>query len=649
VRTGDARRLTELIDPAPTGRVAPAPERGSPKPTADPDVIARAAGAQHDELAAQAHQRQAELRTITSDLEKIEAAVERYMATTFRQTGAAVGVAVTGAIIAGSSAGFLHASHAAWAVVAGCGVMVVLLGMVSTGRWALATAERNGARLASHLDYSSPGARQQVRSAKRPAWYGEIGLAQSTSHTRRFTSRMKSSHSRSSTAVKRSRRRPRVRVTADGHGLVSRAGTRLLADLAERCGLGADLSAALAPIVKAPRRHGPGEVLVDLAVTLAGGGEYVSDLKTLREQPGLFGEVASQPTAWRLLDAIDEALLADLQAARRAPRAKAWTAGLAPSALTLDFDATLVNLHAEKEKAEPTSNKGFGYHPLLAYLDQTGEALAAKLGPGSAGANTAADHVELLDAAVAQLPVSSKADDPERGAHVLVRADSAGATHGFVDAIVAKGFESSIGFDVTEAVRLAITGVPASAWVAPLTQDLEDRDGAGVAEITAYLDLPAWPEGTRATSGREEPHLGANFNLFDPDGWRHHVFITNSADPDVVYPEARHRCHAHVEDHTRDAKATGMSRFPGQRFAFNSAWLLVVLIAQDLLAWAQGLCSQDDLATCLPKRLRYCTLDVAGRLVRTARRTFLRLDAAWPWADQLAKAFERLGGLCFAT
>jgi hypothetical protein len=65
----------------------------------------------------------------------------------------------TGAIIAASSAGFVHASHAAWAVLAGCGAMVMLLGMVSTGRWALATAERNGARLATDLSPAPEGAR----------------------------------------------------------------------------------------------------------------------------------------------------------------------------------------------------------------------------------------------------------------------------------------------------------------------------------------------------------------------------------------------------------------------------------------------------------------------------------------------------------
>ncbi|MGH9106071.1 MAG: IS1380 family transposase, partial [Acidimicrobiales bacterium] len=110
------------------------------------------------------------------------------------------------------------------------------------------------------------------------------------------------------------------------------------------------------------------------------------------------------------------------------------------------------------------------------------------------------------------MPVPTKKDGPEGGMEVLVRAGSAGATHGFVNAIVARGFEFSIGFDITEAVRLAILDVPAGAWQLPMTLDMEDRDGAGVAEITAYPGLSTWPEGTRATCRREEPHVGAQFN-----------------------------------------------------------------------------------------------------------------------------------------
>lgn len=376
--------------------------------------------------------------------------------------------------------------------------------------------------------------------------------------------------------------------------MVSHAGARLLADMAERSGLAGDLSGAFASGSGRARRHAPGEVLVDLAVMLADGGECVSDLRVLRNQPGLFGDVASQPTAWRVLDAIDEAMLAKLQAARAASRAGVWAVGAAPAKITLDFDASLVNVHTDKEGAAPTYKRGFGYHPLLVFCDETSEALAGKLRPGGAGANTAADHVELLDAAVAGLPVVTRADDPDGGVEVLVRADTAGATHGFVDAIVAKGFEFSIGLDITEAVRVAILSVPAEAWQTPMTQQMEDRDGAGVVEITPWLDLSAWPPGTRAICRRAEPHVGAQFNLFDPDGWRHQVFICNSTDTDIVYLEARHRGHARVEDHIKEAKALGLLRFPSHDFAANAAWLLLVGIAADLQAWTQTLCLDGE-------------------------------------------------------
>lgn len=97
--------------------------------------------------------------TALSGMPRDQAGVAGALASAFRQTGAAVGVAVTGAIIASNSADFVHASHAAWAVVAGCGLTVVLLAMVSTGRWALATAERNGARLTADMSLATEGVR----------------------------------------------------------------------------------------------------------------------------------------------------------------------------------------------------------------------------------------------------------------------------------------------------------------------------------------------------------------------------------------------------------------------------------------------------------------------------------------------------------
>jgi hypothetical protein len=443
--------------------------------------------------------------------------------------------------------------------------------------------------------------------------------------------------------------RARLRVRTDGAGLVGHAGSRLLAELAERSGLDAEISKALAPLAKRRRRHDPGRVLVDLAVTLADGGECIADLATLRQQPDLFGQVASTPTAWRVLDSIEEPVQERLLAARARARARVWAFGMGPKRVTLDSDSTLAEVESENKEQAPNWKHGFGFHPLLVYLDQTGEALAGKLRPGNAGANTAQDHVELLDAAVAQLPLPTRAEDPELGLEVLVRSDSAGASHGFVGAIAERGLEFSVGFDVTEPVREAILQVPEKSWEVAITKELEEREGAEVAEITSLLNLSLWPSGSRVLVRREEPHPGASYNLFDPNGLRHQTLITNSQDSDIAYLEARHRLHARVEDRIKDAKECGPANFPCSSFQANRVWLLLVLMAQDLLAWARRLCLPGEFSEAAPKRLRYQVLHVAGRLVRSGRRTTLRLDARWPWAAERAAAFTRLRSLPLTT
>jgi hypothetical protein len=371
-----------------------------------------------------------------------------------------------------------------------------------------------------------------------------------------------------------------LKVTADGKGVASNVGTRLLAEMADNAGLTDALSEALAPMCKRRRRHDPGRVIADLAVTIASGGDALSHLVALRNQPAVFGAVASVPTAFRVVDAIDDTLLARVRAARAKVRRGVWAAGLNPVTecgyVTLDFDATLLEAHSDKEQAAPTYKKGFGFFPLGAWLDNTAEALAAILRPGNAGANTASDHMAVLEEALAQLPVRPRGLDPLNGVPMLVRADSAGATHDFLNALRAKGIEFSVGADITEAVRLAILDVPKTAWVEAVDQDYELREGAQVAELTDLLDLSGWPAGTRAIVRREEPHAGAHFTLFDPEGWRYQVFLTDSPDGDLAYLEARHRGHARVEDRIRCAKDTGLRNLPFFEFANNAVWVEVV-------------------------------------------------------------------------
>src|SRR5215210_7019860 len=430
-----------------------------------------------------------------------------------------------------------------------------------------------------------------------------------------------------------------VEVTSDGAGLVSHAGTALLARVADKLGLTKALSLRLAAIKQRRRGHDPGRVIRDLAVMLAGGGECVSDLGGVRDQQALFGPVASDSTAFRVIDRIasQPELLQALRAAHARARERFWELHGAPERLTIDVDATLVTAHSEKEGAAGTYRGGYGFHPLQAYADETREALGALLRPGNAGANTAADHQAVLDLALAQIPGRSI-----ESIEILVRADSAGATHGLIDYCREANLRFSVGYELTEPVRAAILEIPEDAWVTALDQDGSVRENGEVAEITDSVDLSSWPQGSRLIARRERPHPGAQLSFTDHDGYRFQAILTDQDDENIAVIECRHRQRAHVEDRISDDKDTGLAKLPFKAFALNQVWLELVLLAHDLIVWTQALLLDGELANAEPKRLRYRLLHVAGRLAFHGRRGKLRLQHDWPWAAELLAAFHKL-------
>lgn len=442
--------------------------------------------------------------------------------------------------------------------------------------------------------------------------------------------------------VKRSRRRRGVKITGDGTGIVNHVGARLVADLADGVGLTSALSVAMAPTKQRGGGHDRGEVLVDVAVMLADGGNTISDVAVLRDQPDLFGEVASHATVWRTLEAVDAAGLERIKTARAQARAAAWAAGADPGFYVIDIDATLIGSHSDKEHAAPTYKRTFGFHPLMAYLDATGEALAGLLRPGNAGSGTAADHVTVLDDALAQLPIDPAA------VGVIARADSAGWSHGFVEACRARRVNFVIGHRLSVDIAKILVELPKRAWSPAITADgTEEREHAEVAEITHLVDdvfdtSRAWPSGLRMIARRERPHPGAQLTFTDIDGHRYQVFVTDLDDPDVAYLEALYRRRGRAERQICDTKTTGLANLPSHSFAINTAWLQMTLIAHDLLAWTRTLTLDGDLATAEPKRLRYCLFHTAGQIATTGRRRFCRLSHNWPWTTNLLDAFDRL-------
>jgi hypothetical protein len=437
-----------------------------------------------------------------------------------------------------------------------------------------------------------------------------------------------------------------VEVTSDGAGLVSRAGSALVAQVADKVGLTQALSLRLAAIKQRRRGHDPGRVIRDLAVMLADGGECVSDLGAVREQDALFGPVASDSTAFRMVDRIASTpgLLGAVRVAHARARARFWELHGAPERLTLDVDATLITAHSEKEKAAGNYKGGYGFHPLQVYLDETREALGSLLRPGNAGSNTAEDHKTVIDLALQQIP-----QQYIESIEILIRADSAGATHGLVDYCREGEMRFSVGYELTEQVRAAILQIPEDAWAPALDQDGSHRTNGEVAEITDSVDLTGWPEGSRLIVRRERPHPGAQLSFTDHDGYRFQAILTDQDEHDIAIIECRHRQHAHVEDRIRDDKDTGLSKFPFKEFALNEVWSEIVMLAHDLIVWTQALLLDGELSKAEPKRLRYRLFHVAARLAFSGRRAKLHLDHDWPWVTELTAAFHRLETLQAAT
>jgi hypothetical protein len=367
----------------------------------------------------------------------------------------------------------------------------------------------------------------------------------------------------------------------------------------------------------------------------------------------VFGLVASDPTVSRLVDtlAVDaSAALAAIDAARAAARAAAWqlagknAPGFAVDArqpLIVDLDATLVTSHSIKEGSAPNFKRGFGHHPLAAFVDHgpdgTGEPLAMLLRPGNAGSNTAADHITVITAALAQLPAGS------RGRKVLIRIDGAGSTHALLGWLHRRRLGYSTGFTLTAGTPELLARIPESAWSPAYDSDGQPRDGAAVAELTGLLDLSGWPPGMRVIVRRERPHPGAQLRITDIDGNRITAFATNTPRGQLADLELRHRRRARCEDRIRIAKDTGLNNLPLHDLDQNRLWCAIVMLACELTAWMQMLAYPTaNVRRWEPKRLRLRLFSAPGSVARHARRQRLHLPAPHPWTGLILAGMSRL-------
>ena len=444
----------------------------------------------------------------------------------------------------------------------------------------------------------------------------------------------------------------RVQVGGGGDQVVAHVGLHALGAFADRLGLGDALSARIPPRGERLPLHDRGKVLVQAMLMLAGGGEACTDIEHLRAQPALFGAVPSDSTLYRTVRQLDPQILEGVWAAMSEVRAGVWrragaTTGNDP--VVLDIDASLHEVHSEhKEGAAPNYKGGYGFHPLYCFADATGETLAGLLRPGNAGANTIADHVAVLDAALGQLPAEITAghhpgDDPRlvRRA-VQVRTDSAGCTD-FVWHCRARNVGFAVVARSNAQIHAAISKVMVNdqRWQPAVRQNGDPRPGAAVAELTELVDLSDWPDGTRLIVRREPLHPGAQQTLFPSTLYRYWGHYTDAAG-DPVDLDVHMRAHAHVEDHVRRLKDSGAQRFPFSDFTANQAWLAIVSFADSLVRWFQHLCLAGPLATAEPKTLRWTLWHTPARIIRRARHRIVRILDDWPTADELLAAYQRI-------
>jgi hypothetical protein len=447
--------------------------------------------------------------------------------------------------------------------------------------------------------------------------------------------------------------RPKILVSDDGTGIVSHAGALLLTETARITGLQTGLSAGLRRWRPGRAFHDPGKIVTDLAVAVALGGDCLADAGVLRAEPALFGPVASDPVISRLvtrLAADAPAALTAIGAARAAARERAWqlAGDQAPGAdgglVPVDIDATIVTAHSDKQQAAPTWKKTYGFHPLTVFADHgsegSGEPLAFVLRPGNAGSNTAADHIAATRLALTQLPKAMRRQ-------VLIRADSGGGTHDFLNWLAKPGrrLAYSVGFTMNDDVQDAIGKVPARAWTPAYDGDGKVRDGAWVAELTGLLTLTGWPAGMRVIVRKERPHPGAQLRFTDIGGHRFTCFATSTRTGQLADLELRHRRRARCEDRIRNAKDTGLRNLPLHGYDQNQIWCQIVALACELLAWTAMLALTGPARRWEPKRLRLRLFSCAGRIVRGSRRLRLRLAGRWPWTPAIITAIARLQAL----
>jgi len=412
--------------------------------------------------------------------------------------------------------------------------------------------------------------------------------------------------------------------------LTSHAGIVLLHDFAQRLGVAGMLDEELA--VKARERGYPESAAVgSLVYNTLLGGTCLSDLEVLRGDQGtqeLVGgaRVLAPTTAGEFLRKFDIGDVHDLQRVnlRLQQRVRPHQAA---TTCTIDLDSSIYAQASHgKEGSTKAYNGEVGYHPLFAFWAEEGELLFSHLRRGSA--HTARNAVWFLRQTRKRVPA---------GVSLRLRADSGFYSKAVVKWCEQEGSTLTITADQTQPLLQAMTALPERCW-----QPLPEYDLADVAEL--YYQPTGWDHPYRYVVKRELAETKSG-ELY----WHYHALVTNDDAQPAAAVLVWHLQHANMENAIKEHKSGfGLEKLPTQRFHANWAYLLIGQLAFNLAAWFKRLVLPPTYHRTTIKTLRYHLLNLAGKIVHTARRCFLVISDCYRYQSVWQFAIKRLASLRFA-
>jgi hypothetical protein len=422
-----------------------------------------------------------------------------------------------------------------------------------------------------------------------------------------------------------------VQIAASSQQITAHAGLVLVRELAGRLGVAELLDRVT--VKKRKRGYSPSQAMLALCETLVAGGDCLDDVALLRAdsaQELLRGHGLPEPTTLgRFLRRFTLGHLGQLNRALDELFGRVHSL-VGRETVTLDLDATYVEHHGPVGSRQGTRGTYTGkvaWHPLLCFVGETGEWLHAKLRNGHAAASTGATR--FLGECLRRLPV---------GARIYLRADEGFWGKTFFAECERRGITYAVGAPLIASVRSRISEIAEEEWLAS-----SYRDGSQVASF--HWRPKTWERERRFIVRRDPAEAGEQLSLEGRE-WHYWAIVSNDQERTADELESWHRAKANLENRIKEAKlGLGLDNLPCASFHANWAYLLITLLAYNLLAWLKLLALPEGERQSYAKRLRFRFIAVAGTVGRSGRRLILRLSAGYPLLAEFVRALERIRAL----